>query len=56
MNEERPAVEGTTQLAAASAASPPVVRRARAVGVVSDEAASSPLLEPLLRAMRANDS
>ena len=56
MNEERPAAEGNTQLAAASAASPPVVRRARAVGVVSDEASSSPLLEPLLRAMRANDS
>ncbi|MCH8565280.1 bifunctional (p)ppGpp synthetase/guanosine-3',5'-bis(diphosphate) 3'-pyrophosphohydrolase [Nesterenkonia sp. LB17] len=33
-----------------------MVRRARAVGVVSDEASSSPLLEPLLRAMRANDS
>jgi len=56
VNEDRPVPQGTTQLAAASAASPPVVRRARAVGVVSDEASSSPLLEPLLRAMRANDS
>ncbi|GAB3189432.1 GTP pyrophosphokinase [Nesterenkonia suensis] len=44
--------DSATSVTAASPPAPAAVRRARAVGVV--DKASSPLLEPLLRAMRAN--
>ncbi|GAB3178548.1 GTP pyrophosphokinase [Nesterenkonia halophila] len=57
MNDDgaRPARSGNADpVTAASPPSPPVTRRARAVGVV-DTDGGEPLLEPLLRAMRAND-